>query len=83
MRFFSRSGQLTSQELNWRSGIPLEKQLELSSGRTGVGFRVMRERLKQFGGDLNIQSDNSGTFVSAKIPIPSAAASTMATEKAS
>ena len=64
-------------------GIPLERQLELSSGRTGVGFRGMRERLRQFGGDLNIQSDNSGTFVSARIPLPSAAASTLETEKAS
>jgi len=32
-------------------GIPLEKQLELNSpGRTGVGFRGMRERLRQLGG---------------------------------
>jgi two-component system, NarL family, sensor histidine kinase DesK len=43
-------------------GIPLEKQLELgSSGRIGVGFRGMRERLRQLGGTLEIQLDGGGT----------------------
>ncbi len=47
-------------------GIPLEKQLELSSsGRTEVGFRGMRERFRQLGGTLEIRSDNAGTEVSA------------------
>jgi signal transduction histidine kinase len=51
-------------------GIPLEKQLELSSsGRTGVGFRGMRERLRQLGGTLEIRSDNAGTAVTAKLPL--------------
>ena len=64
-------------------GISLEKQLELSSGRTGVGFRGMRERLRQFGGDLNIQSDHSGTFVRAKLPFQSAAPASQDRERAS
>lgn len=64
-------------------GISLEKQLELSSGRTGVGFRGMRERLRQFGGDLNIQSDHSGTFVKAKLPFQSAAPAIQDRERAS
>ena len=51
-------------------GIPLEKQLELSSsGRTGVGFRGMRERFRQLGGTLEIRSDNAGTEVSATLPL--------------
>jgi signal transduction histidine kinase len=51
-------------------GIPLEKQLELSSsGRTGVGFRGMRERLRQLGGTLEIRSDNTGTAVTAILPL--------------
>jgi len=51
-------------------GIPLEKQLELnSSARTGVGFRGMRERLRQLGGTLEIRSDNAGTAVSAILPL--------------
>jgi two-component system NarL family sensor kinase len=52
-------------------GIPLQKQLDLSSsGGTGVGFRGMRERLRQFNGDLDIQSGASGTCVTASIPLP-------------
>ena len=64
-------------------GIPLEKQLELSAGRTGVGVRGMRERLRRFGGDLDIQSDGSGTIVTARLPLPSAPVSTMDASKAS
>jgi two-component system NarL family sensor kinase len=52
-------------------GIPLEKQLELSSlGRTGVGFRGMRERLRQLGGTLEIRSGDGGTVVIASLPLP-------------
>jgi signal transduction histidine kinase len=51
-------------------GIPLEKQLELNSpGRTGVGFRGMRERLRQLGGTLDIRSDGAGTTVTATLPL--------------
>jgi signal transduction histidine kinase len=51
-------------------GIPPEKQLELSSsGRTGVGFRGMRERLRQLGGTLEIRSDGAGTTVTAALPL--------------
>jgi signal transduction histidine kinase len=48
-------------------GIPLEKQTQLSSGRIGVGFRGMRERFRQLGGTLEIQSDQSGTVVTATL----------------
>jgi signal transduction histidine kinase len=51
-------------------GISLEKQHELnSSGRTGVGFRGMRERLRQLGGTLEIRSDGAGTAVTAILPL--------------
>jgi two-component system, NarL family, sensor kinase len=64
-------------------GIPLHKQLELSSGRAGVGFRGMRERLKQFGGDLDIQSGSSGTLVTAVMPLPNAQSTDKALERVS
>ena len=52
-------------------GIPPQKQMELaSSGRTGIGFRGMRERLRQLGGDLSIHSDDHGTVVAATLPMP-------------
>jgi two-component system NarL family sensor kinase len=51
-------------------GISLEKQQELnSSGRTGVGFRGMRERLRQLGGTVEIRSDGAGTAVTAILPL--------------
>jgi signal transduction histidine kinase len=51
-------------------GISLEKQLELGSpGRSGVGFRGMRERFRQLGGQLAIQSEGKGTTVTATLPL--------------
>jgi two-component system NarL family sensor kinase len=50
-------------------GIPTEKQSQLpGSGRSGVGFAGMRERLTQLGGRLEIQSDKNGTIVRAILP---------------
>jgi signal transduction histidine kinase len=63
-------------------GIPLEKQLELSSsGRTGVGFRGMRERLRQLGGTLEIRSDGRGTVVIATLPLVESKAARSASEE--
>jgi signal transduction histidine kinase len=59
-------------------GIPLEKQLELtSSGRIGVGFRGMRERVRQLGGTLEIRSDNAGTAVTATLPLAESTSATV------
>jgi PAS domain S-box-containing protein len=56
-------------------GIPLEKQRELmESGRGGVGLNGMRERLRQLGGTLEIQSKETGTVVRATLPVKQAAA---------
>jgi PAS domain S-box-containing protein len=51
-------------------GIPLEKLQNLARvNRDGVGFGGMRERLRQLGGTLEIQSDGSGTLVRAVLPM--------------
>jgi len=51
-------------------GIPIEKQREvIESGRGGVGFGGMRERLRQLGGTLEIQSDGNGTLVIAILTV--------------
>jgi signal transduction histidine kinase len=44
-------------------GIPPEKVEEIQSEGSGVGIRGMRERLRQFGGELRIESGESGTRV--------------------
>jgi PAS domain S-box-containing protein len=51
-------------------GIPPEKQLALhTSGSVGVGFRGMRERIRQLGGALQVRSNANGTTVSATLPV--------------
>lgn len=51
-------------------GIPKEKQRDLlESGRAGIGFGGMRERLRQLHGSLDIQSEGRGTTVIAKLRV--------------
>jgi two-component system, NarL family, sensor kinase len=51
-------------------GISPERLTEIQSGRSGVGIRGMQERLRQFGGEITVESNPSGTRVLARIPIP-------------
>ncbi len=53
-----------------RKGIPPERLAEIRSGGSGVGIRGMQERLRQFGGEMTIDSTRSGTRVLAVVPIP-------------
>lgn len=51
-------------------GIPSEKLIEMdSAGKLGVGIRGMRERLRQLGGSLEIDSNLSRTVVVARLPV--------------
>jgi len=51
-------------------GIPPEKRDEMASaGTPGVGIRGMRERLRQLGGALEINSNGTGTVVKARLPV--------------
>ena len=40
-----------------------------TSGTPGVGIRGMRERIRQLGGSLEIDSNGTGTLVVARLPI--------------
>lgn len=51
-------------------GMPPERLSEIQSRGSGVGIRGMRERVLQFSGTMNIESDNSGTRIELFIPIP-------------
>jgi len=51
-------------------GMSSQRLAEIQSGRSGVGIRGMRERLRQFEGTLHIASSASGTRVSAVLPAP-------------
>ena len=51
-------------------GIPLDKQEEMAaSGTPGVGIRGMRERIRQLGGSLDINSNGTGTLVIVHLPV--------------
>jgi signal transduction histidine kinase len=66
VRIQQEGSHLVVRILDHGKGIPKEKQLELTtSGRTGVGFGGMRERLRQLGGTLEIRSEGTGTEVTA------------------
>jgi len=51
-------------------GMSAEKLAEIQSQGSGVGIRGMRERLRQFQGNIKIDSGPSGTRLLVTIPIP-------------
>jgi PAS domain S-box-containing protein len=51
-------------------GIPREKIAQIETGISGVGIRGMRERLRQFQGEMIVGSEGPGTTVVVTIPIP-------------
>ena len=64
------SGKVLIEVGDQGKGIPAEKLAEIQLSGAGVGIRGMRERLRRFNGELTIQSDGSGTKVTAVIPVP-------------
>ena len=51
-------------------GISSDRLAEINSRSPGVGIRGMRERLREFHGEMNIQSNGTGTTIMVIIPIP-------------
>jgi PAS domain S-box-containing protein len=65
------SGGVVSVEVkDSGKGMSVEKITEIETSASGVGIRGMRERVRQLGGQILIQSDNSGTTVSVRLPVP-------------
>src|SRR5579862_2051425 len=76
IRIFVEKEILRAEVSDQGRGILPERLAEIRSGGAGVGLRGIRERLRQFGGKLTIESNGSGTLVSAVVPIPKEVAST-------
>jgi signal transduction histidine kinase len=51
------------------AGMSPQRLAEIQSHGTGVGIRGMRERVRQFRGDLIIESNGSGTRIYASLPL--------------
>jgi len=51
-------------------GMSPERLLEIQSQGSGVGIRGIRERMRQFHGEMKIESNDPGTAVRVSIPIP-------------
>jgi signal transduction histidine kinase len=70
IRLAADGNQVSIEVRDDGNGIPSEKrELINSAGLSGVGLRGMRERLRAFGGTLEIQSSPSGTVVTAVFPL--------------
>jgi signal transduction histidine kinase len=76
IRIAQDGSHLTVEIEDADKGIPPEELALASSGQAGVGFRGMRERLRQLGGTLEIQSSGTGTQVTALLPVKRGAAVT-------
>jgi PAS domain S-box-containing protein len=73
IRIDRESNQITLDIRDQGKGMSSERMAEIQSGRSGVGISGMRERLRQFEGTMNIESDSSGTRIFATIPLPKSA----------
>jgi PAS domain S-box-containing protein len=56
-------------------GISAEKLAGMQGQRSGVGITGMRERIRHFAGTMDIQSNDRGTKISVKLPVPVTATS--------
>jgi signal transduction histidine kinase len=71
-----RDGEIFSLEVeDAGKGIPPEKLNLLQLQGAGVGLRGMRERIRQFDGQMNIISNDGGTTISFIFRLPGAAPS--------
>ena len=70
------NGKLTLKIRDQGKGMAADRLVAvIGPGTVGVGLRGMRERVKAFGGELEILPDTHGTMVRAVIPLnPSAPA---------
>jgi PAS domain S-box-containing protein len=69
IRIDSEAGIVNLEVRDFGKGIPPEKLVDIREHGSGVGIRGMRERVRQFQGDMQIESTGSGTTVRVTVPI--------------
>ena len=69
VRFDVHEGRAHLEVCDQGKGISNEEQLQIQSyGSTGLGLRGVRERVAQLGGELQIESSDKGTVITADLP---------------
>jgi len=70
------SSEITLEVRDHGKGMSPELQLKISAGESsGVGLRGIRERIRQFGGRLEVHANEGGTRVISTLPLPKVEAS--------
>jgi PAS domain S-box-containing protein len=69
IRLFTADGRATLEVQDQGNGFRSNKRGEEWLRSAGVGLRGMAERMRQFGGDLQVSSTENGTVVTARIPL--------------
>lgn len=69
VRLALENGGVSLEVSDHGKGMSPEKLAEIQSHGSGVGIRGMRERLRQFQGHMNIESNGSGTRFLFTIPV--------------
>jgi PAS domain S-box-containing protein len=69
VRFEEKAEQVILQIRDWGSGMSHWNGDTMSPEAVGVGILSMRERLKQVGGRLEIESGRQGTTITAIVPL--------------
>lgn len=64
-----QTGLVSVRVRDYGRGIPLDARGATSTKALGVGIAGMRERIRQFGGELLISRGEPGTVVEARIPL--------------
>jgi PAS domain S-box-containing protein len=64
-----QSEWITVRVRDYGKGVPPAVTAQPGGVRVGVGIAGMRERIRQFGGDLVVSRSEPGTLVEAKIPV--------------
>ena len=76
VRLLRSPREITLEVSDEGKGVNQETQAKISSGETaGVGLRGMRERVRQFGGNLEVRSNGHGATVIATVPFEESARS--------
>jgi signal transduction histidine kinase len=74
VRLLRSSGEVRLEVQDSGRGIPAQKPLSIHGDSTmGVGLRGMRERVRQLGGKLSVESNAHGTTIAAIFPLSSPA----------